>query len=92
MPPLGLLLRKPIVLSGQVRVTSVQRSRGALQISLARTDNPAQGLLTLTFRDAPLMLTGIEMVDAAGHDTRLRLVDQRHPETLEPSLFDPAGA
>lgn len=90
--PLGLLLRKPVTLSGEITVTSVQRAPGALSVSLARTGNPAQGLLTLTFASAPLLLTGIEMVDAAGHDTRLLLSSQRRPDTLDASLFDPATA
>ncbi|MBB3175078.1 outer membrane lipoprotein-sorting protein [Endobacter medicaginis] len=90
--PLGLLLRKPVTLSGAITVTSVQRAPGVVALSLARTDNPAQGLLTLTFADSPLLLTGIEMVDAAGHDTRLRFSSQRRPDALDPSLFDTATA
>jgi outer membrane lipoprotein-sorting protein len=91
--PLGLLLDTPrISLDGDITVTSLQRSPGALQISLARTANPAQGLLTLTFNTAPMLLTGIEMVDGGGHDTRIRLYDQTVPAELPPALFDPAGA
>lgn len=49
--PLGVLMGNPITLSGPVTVTDIQTPPGILQISLTRTDNPSQGLVTLVFRD-----------------------------------------
>ena len=66
------------------------RSGGVLDGDLER--GVAGQSLTLTFADSPLLLTGIEMVDAAGHDTRLRFSSQRRPDALDPSLFDTATA
>ena len=75
--PLGLLLDGRVQLGGAIRVTSVQRAAGALQVSLARADDPAQGLLTLTFAETPaLNLTGIEAVDAEGRHTRFHLTHE----------------
>lgn len=65
--PLGLLMGNPISLSGAVTVTDIQKPSGILQISLARTENPSQGLVTLIFRDDGRQLTLYE----------LRLVDER---------------
>lgn len=71
--PLGLLLDNPMRLSGPVTVTDVQHGAdGLLQLSLTRTDNPSQGLVTLRFRTV------------AGHLSlyEARIVDERRRVTL----------
>ena len=86
--PLGLLLAPHVVFGGDIRVTDVQRAAGVLQVSLARADNPAQGLLTLTFHGGEaLALTGIEAVDAEGRHTRFHLADETTGARFAPSLF-----
>lgn len=88
--PLGLLLSGPVRLSGAVDVTDIQSGPSALQLSLTRASNPAQGLLTLLFTTRPdgsLMLSGLEAVDAERHRTRFRLSDQQVGLTLDPALF-----
>ena len=90
--PLGLLLSGPVRLSGPITVTDVQRGSGALQLSLTRASNPAQGLLTLFFDNRPdgsLVLSGLEAVDAERHRTRFHLFDQRTGQRFDPSLFVP---
>ncbi|NHO32999.1 LolA family protein [Acetobacter fallax] len=75
--PLGLLLARPVRLSGGVTVTSVKRGPGMLQMSLAKTDRMSDGLLTLQFGDAGgvLTLSGIVLVDDRQHVTTLRIED-----------------
>ncbi len=93
--PLGLLLSGPVHLSGEVDVTDVQRTPGALQLSLTRSSNPAQGLLTLFFvvrPDGSLLLSGLEAVDAERHRTRFHLYDQEVGQTFDPSLFSPPAS
>ena len=93
--PLGLLLAGPVRLSGEIDVTDIQRSPTALQLSLARASNPAQGLLTLFFDvrpDGSLLLSGLEAVDAEQHRTRFHLYDQRVGQTLDEGLFTPPGS
>ena len=90
--PLGLLLSGPVQLSGPIDVTDIQRGPGALQLSLTRASNPAQGLLTLFFDGRPdgsLVLSGLEAVDAERHRTRFHLFDQRTGQRFDPSLFVP---
>jgi outer membrane lipoprotein-sorting protein len=89
--PLGLLLARPRLLSGEIAVTDIQRRPGILQVSLARTANPAQGLLTLIFADQPasLSLIGLEAVDARRVRTRIRLLDAQTGLILDPALFRP---
>ena len=92
--PLGLLLARPLRLSGDIDVTDIQRGPGILQVSLARAANPAQGLLTLIFSDQPagLMLAGLEAVDARRNRTRLRLTDEQAGLDLDPALFRPPAS
>jgi outer membrane lipoprotein-sorting protein len=89
--PLGLLLARPLRLSGPISVTDVQRGPDILQASLARTANPAQGLLTLIFSDTPagLGLIGLEAVDARRQRTRFHLTDVQTGLALDPALFTP---
>ncbi|MBS1014662.1 hypothetical protein [Acetobacter persici] len=65
--PLGVLMGNPIALSGPVTVTDIQKPAGILQISLTRTENPSQGLVTLIFRDTGPALDLYE----------LRILDER---------------
>nr|WP_321985501.1 outer membrane lipoprotein carrier protein LolA [uncultured Lichenicoccus sp.] len=88
--PLGLLLAPGLRLSGSITVTDIQRRAGLLQASLARTANPAQGLLTLVFADrADLLLVGLEAVDARGQRTSFHLIDPESGLALDPGLFRP---
>lgn len=97
--PLGLLLTPGLRLSGSITVTDVQRRAGLLQASLARTANPAQGLLTLIFSDAGpdgregqgLALVGLEAVDARRQRTSFHLIDPQRGLALDPGLFRPPG-
>ncbi len=88
--PLGLLLRQPLRLAGAIRVTDLRRAPGLLQVSLARTSDPAQGLLTLVFSDQRdgLVLRGLEVVDGRGARTRFDLLDERTGMRFAPELFD----
>ena len=76
-------------------MTDVQRRAGLLQASLARTANPAQGLLTLIFLDTAsgsrdgLALVGLEAVDARRRRTSFHLIDPQAGLALDPGLFRP---
>ncbi|WP_428374902.1 LolA family protein [Lichenicoccus sp.] len=93
--PLGLLLAPGLRLSGGITVTNIQRRAGLLQASLARTANPAQGLLTLILSDTArpsdhgLTLVGLEAVDARGQRTSFHLIDPEAGLALDPRLFRP---
>ena len=89
--PLGLLLARPLRLDGAIGVTDIRRGPSVLQVSLARTADPAQGLLTLIFVDRPsgLGLIGLEAVDARRRRTRIELTDAQAGLVLDPLLFEP---
>ncbi|OUI95666.1 membrane protein [Acetobacter indonesiensis] len=73
--PLGLLMGNPIQLSGPVSVTDIQKPPGIMQVSLTRTENPSQGLVTLIFKDngRTLSLFEIRIVDERRHTLFIRL-------------------
>ena len=89
--PLGLLLARPLRLDGAISVTDIRRGPSVLQLSLARTADPAQGLLTLIFTDQPagLGLIGLEAVDARRQRTRIALSGAQTGLVLDPVLFEP---
>ncbi len=71
--PLDILLRASIPLSGPVVVTALDRPAGFLRLSLAKSDAPGQGTLTLRFSDNPLALVGVTIRDRFGQVTMLDL-------------------
>lgn len=73
--PLGLMLNSPVHLSKPILITAIQHGAQALQISLASSDNPSQGLLTLRFKDinGQLTLDQLQAVDARKHRTIMNL-------------------
>lgn len=86
--PLGVLLRDPIRLSGDITVTATDRRGGLLHVTLHRTGAAAEGRLTLSFQDQPLELRQWTVVDAQGRETRVTL-DQIDTTTRpDPRLFD----
>ncbi|MCW4581078.1 outer membrane lipoprotein carrier protein LolA [Gluconacetobacter entanii] len=87
--PLGLLLQQPVHLDGEIVVTSVQHGTNSLQISMARSDSPSQGLLTLGFSDisGTLSLIAIEMTDVERQHIRLDLDDVHAGPAWPDDLF-----
>ncbi len=85
--PLGILLRDNLKLSGDVTVTQVVRFPGQLQVTLLRTNSPADGSITLIFADQPLALRSWTVVDAQRHETRVSLFDVELGGTFDQSLF-----
>ena len=73
--PLGLLLRDPIRLSGDITVTATERRGGFLHVTLHRTNAAAEGRLTLTFEENPMQLRQWTVLDAQGRETRVTLYE-----------------
>ena len=85
--PLAILLTDTIRLSGDVTVTNVRRQPGELRISMVQTQRPDNGSLTVILTDQPLMLVGIDIVDARNQETRLRLFDVRSGVPIDEGSF-----
>ena len=87
--PLGLMLNTPVRLHKPILVTSLKHFSTLLQISLASSDNPSQGLLTLRFLDNGKNLDLIQMqaVDARKHLTVLNINDIQYNPKLSSNFF-----
>lgn len=85
--PLGVLLRSPLRLSGDVTVAAVERGGGILRLTVHRTQAPAEGRIQLVLDESPVMLRQWAVQDAQGHVTRVTLSDIRTGERFDPFLF-----
>lgn len=86
--PLGILLRDRITLSGDVTVSAVQREQGLLRVTLYRTENPAEGRITLVFAQEPMELRQWLVVDGQGRTTRVTLSAIETGLRLNRAAFD----
>lgn len=86
--PLGILLADHVELSGAVTVTAIQHLPGQLQLTLARTDHPGDGSLTLVFSNSPLALRQWTVVDAQQRVTHVTLSNVRLGGTFDQQLFE----
>lgn len=86
--PLGLLLRDPIRLSGDVTISRVERGGGMFRITLHRTGAAAEGRLTLVFSENPVELRQWVVVDAQGQETRVSLYQQEYGGRYPDLLFE----
>lgn len=79
-------LRKDLQLSGDLKVESVKRAGGFLQIKMSQTDDPEAGSLTLGFKEDPFTLAKWRVVDGQGLITEIELFylkeDIKHPKNL----------
>jgi outer membrane lipoprotein-sorting protein len=97
--PLGILLRREVRLSGDVTVTGIERTGPFLRVSMYRTSEPGEGMLTLVFNNDPLELRQWAVIDAQRRETRVTLsrieTGQRFPAGLfqfnDPRFFEPGG-
>ncbi len=85
--PAGYFVSERIEFGGEITVTGFERRRGALRLSLVKTDDPQEGNITLVFRDRPLALKKWIVVDAQGIETTISLLGIRSGHDLNPDLF-----
>jgi outer membrane lipoprotein-sorting protein len=85
--PLGVLLRSPLRLQGDVTVQGVERAGGLLRVTVYRTNNAAEGRIQLVLEEEPMQLRQWVVQDAQGRITRVTLTEQRVGERFDPFLF-----
>ncbi|MCB1532730.1 MAG: outer membrane lipoprotein carrier protein LolA [Alphaproteobacteria bacterium] len=79
------LLRGDIKLSGDVKVQSIKRAGGYLQVTLTQSADPAAGTLMMAFTEEPLQLKKWRVIDAQGLITEVELF------YLKTGITHPAG-
>jgi len=85
--PVGVLTREDVLLSGDITVIGFARGRGAIRVSLAQTDNPEKGAITLIFSDKPLQLRKWVVIDPQGTRTTITLSNMKLGVKLDPKMF-----
>ncbi len=85
--PLALFLQKHVRLDQKVVVTRVDRLPGGFAITAHDGKHKAQGQITLTFADSPMLLREWSIVDAQGGRTSVRLNGLEPAAGLDPQLF-----
>ena len=85
--PLGFILNKQVVLSGDVTVASAVDRGPAIDLTLYRTAAPDQGRVKLTLATDPMLLTSWAVTDAQGLTTTIALEDVQTGIPLDRSLF-----
>ena len=85
--PLGVLLRNPLSLSGDVTVPVMERVGGLLRVSIFRTAAPGEGRITLIMEENPMQLRQWEVLDAQNRLTRVTLTQIETGLRLDPFLF-----
>ena len=85
--PIGFLVKEDIKLNGDVTVTKFSKGSNILHTTLARSEEPEQGTITMIFSDNPLSLRKWTVTDAQGVKTTVTLSNLESAVTLDPELF-----
>ena len=85
--PLGVLLRNPLSLRGDVTVAGTERAGGLLRMTVFRTAAPNEGRITLILEENPMQLRQWEVLDAQGRTTRVTLTQIETGVRFDPFLF-----
>jgi outer membrane lipoprotein-sorting protein len=80
-------LRDTVKLSGDITITAFERADSALRVTLAKTDQPGDGKITLVFSDSPLTLRKWSVIDAQGVETSVALLETHFGEQFKRDLF-----
>ena len=79
-------LRKDLSLTDDVKVTSIRRKGGFLQVQVVQKSDPEAGSLTLALKEDPMTLSKWRVVDGQGLITEIELFylkeDIKHPSNL----------
>jgi len=81
--PAGFLLDDTIVLGGDLTVTEFERGASTFRVTVAETDSPASGSVSLTFEDNPLRLAKWRVIDAQGARVEVALMEPRFGVTFK---------
>src|SRR6266436_6417975 len=85
--PVWFLLQETIDFSPAITVTRIERSPGAIRLSLYQTEHPDAGSASLTFADDPLQLKQWTITDSQGTEVEIALEDAVFGGALANDLF-----
>jgi outer membrane lipoprotein-sorting protein len=85
--PAWFLLQDNVTFGGDITVANLERSPGALRVTVTEAKNPSLGRATLVLSDKPLELKKWQIVDAQQKAVTVTLDDPHYGVPLNPSLF-----
>jgi outer membrane lipoprotein-sorting protein len=85
--PAWFLLRPEVRLTGDVTVTSFERSPGALRLAMSETKDPDRGNLTVVMSERPLELRQWTVLDQQHKQVTVMLQDPHYGVPLNELLF-----
>lgn len=87
--PVGILLAKNFSFSNNsVVIKEFQVVKGVIRLSVRHNKNPASGLLTLIFSEAPMELRKWTILDAQNIVTHVALTESKHGEPIPLDIFE----
>ena len=85
--PIWFLVQNTIEFTPKITVTSIERSPGAMRLTMYQTDKPDAGSASLTFADDPLELRQWKIRDSQGTEVEIALQDAEFGGALSNDLF-----
>ena len=85
--PIWFLVQNTIAFTSKIAVTNIERSPGALRVTMHQTDQPDAGSASLTFADDPLELRQWKITDSQGTQVEIALQNAEFGGALSNDLF-----
>ena len=85
--PIWFLVQNTIAFTPKIAVTNIERSPGALRLTMHQTDKPDAGSASLTFADDPLQLRQWKITDSQGTAVEIALQGAEFGGALSNDLF-----
>jgi len=85
--PIWFLVQNTIQFTAKITVTNIERSPGALRLTMHQTDKPDAGSASLTFADDPLALKQWKITDSQGTEVEIALQNAEFGGALSNDLF-----
>jgi outer membrane lipoprotein-sorting protein len=85
--PIWFLVQETIAFTPKITVTRIERSPGAIRLSMYQTDHPDAGSASLVFADEPLQLKQWTIRDSQGTEVQIALQDAVFGAQLSNDLF-----
>jgi outer membrane lipoprotein-sorting protein len=85
--PIWFLVQNTIQFTDKITVTDIERSPGAIRLTMHQADKPDAGSASLTFADEPLELRQWKIKDSQGTEVEIALQDAEYGGALSNDLF-----
>ena len=85
--PIWFLVQNTIQFTNKITVTDIERSPGAIRLTMHQTDKPDAGSASLTFADEPLELRQWKITDSQGTEVEIALQNAEFGGALSNDLF-----